>query len=38
VVGFVEATKFSGRFRKLNGVTPLDATRADIISSLLTVG
>jgi hypothetical protein len=36
--GFVEATKFKGRFRTLNGVTPLDATRADIIRSLLTVG
>ncbi len=36
--GFVEATKFSGRFRTLNGVIPLDATHADIIRSLLTVG
>lgn len=38
MTGFVEATKFTGRFRTLNGVSPLDATRADIIRSLLTVG
>jgi hypothetical protein len=36
--GFVEATKFTGRFWTLNGMTPLDAMRADIIRSLLTVG
>lgn len=38
MAGFVEATKFTGRFRTLNGVKALDATRADIIRSLLTVG
>jgi hypothetical protein len=38
MAGFVEATKFSGRFSALNGVTSLNATRPDIIRSLLTVG
>jgi hypothetical protein len=38
LLGFVEAKKFTGRFRTLNGLNPLDATRQDIIRSLLTVG
>lgn len=38
MAGYVEATNFSGRFAVLNGVTPLAASRTDIIRSLLTVG
>jgi hypothetical protein len=38
LAGSVKATRFTGQFRALNGVTALDATRADIIRSLLTVG
>jgi hypothetical protein len=38
MAGVVEALKFSGRFRSLNGITSLTATRPDIIRSLLTVG
>jgi hypothetical protein len=38
MAGRVESAKFSGRFSALNGFTPLNATRPDIIRSLLTVG
>jgi hypothetical protein len=38
MAGLVEAANFSRRFSGLNGVTPLNATRPDIIRSLLTVG
>lgn len=38
MAGLVEASNFSGRFGGLNGFTSLNATRPDIIRSLLTVG
>lgn len=38
MAGFIETTKFSGRFSHLNGTTALNATHPDIIRSLLTVG
>jgi hypothetical protein len=38
MAGRLESAKFSGKFSKLNGVTSLNATRPDIIRSLLTVG
>ncbi len=38
MAGVVESANFSGRFRALNGVASLTASRQDIIRSLLTVG
>jgi hypothetical protein len=38
MAGLVEVEKFLGRFSALNGVSSLNATRPDIIRSLLTVG
>jgi hypothetical protein len=38
MAGDVEVSNFTGRFATLNGSSPITATRADIIRSLLTVG
>ena len=38
MAGDVESEKFSGSYAVLNGVSPLSATHADIVRSLLTVG
>jgi hypothetical protein len=38
MAGNVTSVNFSGRFKKLNGIAALTATRADIIRSLLTEG
>lgn len=38
MAGKVVASQFTGAFAKLNGSTDINATRADIIRSLLTVG